>query len=109
MRGGGRCHRRPRPPRRPRGASAPRLKTTTRRLGAATQDHHAAPRRRDSTEGTMLDLKFVREHPDVVKAAAKKKRMSVDVDAVLELDRKRRELVTKLDQDRAEQNRLSKS
>src|SRR5262245_5469801 len=57
----------------------------------------------------MLDLKFVRERADVVKAAAKKKRMNVDVDAVLELDRRRRELVTRLDQDRAEQNRLSKS
>ncbi len=57
----------------------------------------------------MLDIKFVRENAEVVKAAAKKKRMNVDVDRVLELDRQRRELVTRLDADRAEQNRLSKS
>jgi len=57
----------------------------------------------------MLDIKFVREHPDVVRAAAKTKRMDVDVDRVLDVDRRRRELVAKLDADRAEQNRLSKS
>jgi seryl-tRNA synthetase len=57
----------------------------------------------------MLDIKFVRENPDVVKAAAKKKRMTVDVDRVLELDQKRRELVSKLDLDRAELNKSSKS
>jgi len=57
----------------------------------------------------MLDIKFVREHPDVVRAAAKTKRMDVDVDRVLDVDRRRRELVAKLDADRAEQNRLNKS
>lgn len=57
----------------------------------------------------MLDIRFVRDNADAVRAAAKKKRMTVDVDAVLETDRKRRELVTRLEADRAEQNKLSKS
>src|SRR5262245_19747497 len=57
----------------------------------------------------MLDIKFVRENAEAVKAAAKKKRMEVDVDRVLDVDRRRRELVQRLDLDRAEQNRLSKS
>ena len=57
----------------------------------------------------MLDLKFVRENADAVKAAAKRKRMTVDVDRVLELDRARRDLMARLEADRAEQNRLSKS
>src|SRR5262245_20295137 len=57
----------------------------------------------------MLDIKFVRENPDVIRAAAKKKRKTVDLDRLLDGDRRRRELVTRLDQDRAEQNRLSKS
>jgi seryl-tRNA synthetase len=57
----------------------------------------------------VIDLKFVRDNPDVVREAARKKRMTVDVDRVLELNRRRRELVLKLDADRAEQNKLSKS
>ncbi|MBM4014571.1 MAG: serine--tRNA ligase [Planctomycetes bacterium] len=57
----------------------------------------------------MLDVKFVRDHAALVKTAATKKRMTVDVDRVLELDAQRRELMVKLDNDRAEQNRLSKS
>jgi seryl-tRNA synthetase len=57
----------------------------------------------------MLDIRFVRENAELVKAAAKKKRMNVDVDAVLEVDRRRRELVQKLEADRAESNRVSKS
>lgn len=57
----------------------------------------------------MLDIKFVRENAAAVKAAAAKKRMAVDVDGALDLDRQRRELVARLDAQRAEQNRLSKS
>ncbi|MSR48156.1 MAG: serine--tRNA ligase [Planctomycetes bacterium] len=57
----------------------------------------------------MLDIKFVRENKEAVKAAAAKKRMTVDVDRVLALDQQRRELMVRLDNDRAEQNRLSKS
>ncbi len=57
----------------------------------------------------MLDLKFVRENAEAIKSAAKKKRMNVDVDAVLSLDLRRRELMTRVEADRAEQNRLSKS
>jgi len=57
----------------------------------------------------MLDPKFVRENVEAVKAAAKKKRMTVDVDRAVALDAQRRELVARLDNDRAEQNRLSKT
>jgi len=57
----------------------------------------------------MLDPKFVRENVEAIKAAAKKKRMTVDVDRAVALDAQRRELVARLDNDRAEQNRLSKT
>ncbi len=57
----------------------------------------------------MLDIKFVRDNADAIKAAAKKKRMTVDVDAVLALDARRRELMLRVESDRAEQNRLSKT
>src|SRR3989338_8564539 len=52
----------------------------------------------------MLDIKFIREHKDIVAAGAKKKHIDVDFDRLLELDDKRRELQVKVDEKRAEQN-----
>ncbi len=45
----------------------------------------------------MLDIKFIRENPDLIRKAAKDKRVACDVDRVLEVDRKRRELQVQLD------------
>ena len=50
----------------------------------------------------MLDLKWVREHPEVVREAAVRKRIDVDVDAFLEADRAHRELLTRVEDLRAE-------
>jgi len=52
----------------------------------------------------MLDIKFIREHKDIVAAGAKKKHIKVDLDRLLELDDKRKELQATFDQKRAEQN-----
>jgi seryl-tRNA synthetase len=57
----------------------------------------------------MLDIAFIREFPELVKAGAKKKRLQVDVDRLLEVDRQRRILVTELEQLRAERNRKSRT
>ena len=57
----------------------------------------------------MLDLKFLRQHPDVVRAGAAKKRIACDVDRILVLDRETRELGQAVDALRAEQNANSKS
>ncbi len=57
----------------------------------------------------MLDPKFVRDHPDLIKEAARKKRMEVDVDRFLAVEAKRRDLIALIDGDRAEQNRASKA
>jgi seryl-tRNA synthetase len=56
----------------------------------------------------MLDIAFIREFPEVVKAGAKKKRLQVDVDRLLDVDRQRRALITEIEQLRAERNRHSK-
>jgi seryl-tRNA synthetase len=56
----------------------------------------------------MLDIAFIREFPELVKAGAKKKRLQVDVDRLLEVDRQRRVLITELEQLRAERNRKSR-
>ena len=55
----------------------------------------------------MLDIKFIRENKDIVAAGAKKKHITIDIDALIVLDDKRRELQTAFDTKRAEQNAAS--
>lgn len=52
----------------------------------------------------MLDIQFIRENPEKVKEAAKNKQISVDVDKLLELDHKRRELLQQVEKLRQERN-----
>ena len=52
----------------------------------------------------MLDIKFIRENKDIVAAGAKKKHIEIDVDKLLAVDDRRRELQLSIDQKRAEQN-----
>lgn len=56
----------------------------------------------------MLDINFIRENPEKVKAACQKKQVKVDVDKILELDKQKRELIFSLEGLKAEQNKLSK-
>lgn len=46
----------------------------------------------------MLDIKFIREHKDIVKAAAQKKLLSIDIDQLLVLDEQRRALIFAVDE-----------
>ena len=57
----------------------------------------------------MLDLKFVRQNPELVKAGAAKKRIPCDVDRVLELDRVRREVGVQVDELRSRQKGAGKA
>lgn len=52
----------------------------------------------------MLDIKFIRENKDIVALGAKKKTLDFDVQELIKLDDKRRELSTTLEKKRAEQN-----
>ena len=58
----------------------------------------------------MLDIKLIRENPDLVKAAMKSRNKDMDalVDEVLAIDVQRRELMTKTDAMKQEQNAASK-
>ncbi len=56
----------------------------------------------------MLDIKFIREYPDKVKEACKNKNVQVSVDLILDLDRKKRELMTQIETLKAEQNKISR-
>lgn len=55
----------------------------------------------------MLDLKFVRENPDLIREALRKRRAQFDLDELLELDEKRRALLVQADDLRALRNRVS--
>jgi seryl-tRNA synthetase len=55
----------------------------------------------------MLDIKFIRENRELVKAGAQKKHVDVDIDALIALDDKRRVLMTSFEAKRAEQNAVS--
>ena len=56
----------------------------------------------------MLDLAFIRANPDVVKDAARRKRVKVDIDALLAVDARMQEVRRETESLRAAQNRLTK-
>ncbi|MEZ6244267.1 MAG: serine--tRNA ligase, partial [Phycisphaerales bacterium] len=56
----------------------------------------------------MIDLKALREDPARFKDGARKKNYDVDIDRILELDAAKRDLMTKAETLRAEQNKLAK-
>ena len=55
----------------------------------------------------MLDIKFIRENRDIVKEAARKKHIDVDVDRLLKIDAERLDLLREIEALRAEQNQQS--
>ncbi len=57
----------------------------------------------------MIDIKFLRDNPNLVKLKSEQKGYKVDIDKILELDRQRRELIVEVDDLRQQRNDLSKS
>ncbi len=57
----------------------------------------------------MLDLAFIREHPDLIKDVARRRKTAVDVDALLAIDAELRAVRRQAEELRAEQNRQSKA
>ncbi len=56
----------------------------------------------------MIDIKLLRDQPEVVRAAIANKKFSCDLDAVLELDGVRRAKITEAEEARAEQKAANK-
>jgi len=56
----------------------------------------------------MLDIRFIREHPDLVQAGARKKRIDIDIHHLLELDERRRSLLSRVESLKALRNKMSK-
>ncbi|MDB4995701.1 MAG: Seryl-tRNA synthetase [Myxococcaceae bacterium] len=57
----------------------------------------------------MLDIAFIRQNPDVVRAAIKNKRLDVDLDDLLAADKARRDATRALDEQRARKNAIAGS
>ena len=56
----------------------------------------------------MLDLKLIRSEPERVKEALARRGAADEIDELLRLDARRRELLPQIEGGRAEQNRASK-
>lgn len=57
----------------------------------------------------MLDIKFIRENADLIKRNSKNRKADVDIDKLLELDKKRRAIEMKVEELRAKRNLISKT
>jgi seryl-tRNA synthetase len=55
----------------------------------------------------VLDIKFIRENLDLVKLAAKKKKSTIDLDRLVQVDDSRRETMQRMEERRAQQNSVS--
>jgi len=56
----------------------------------------------------MLDIKFIRENKDFIKKSCEKKNVKIDIDRLLEIDKKRKENQQALDDMLAQKNKASK-
>lgn len=56
----------------------------------------------------MLDIKILRQNPDRIREALKKRNNDLDISPAIELDLKRREILTEVEQKKAKQNEISK-
>ncbi len=56
----------------------------------------------------MLDIQYIRKHPDEVKQAVANRQMAVDIDRLLVLDAQRRALLTEVEQLKNKRNTASK-
>ncbi len=53
----------------------------------------------------MLDINFIRQNPKIVKKGCRDKQSDVDIDLLLEIDKKRREAIQALEDMRAQKNK----
>jgi len=56
----------------------------------------------------MIDIKLLRENPEKIKKACENKQAKIDIDKILELDKKRRELIQEIENYRGEQKKMGK-
>ncbi|MGB3988156.1 MAG: serine--tRNA ligase [Minisyncoccales bacterium] len=57
----------------------------------------------------MLDIKYIKNNPEAVKKGSKDKGVEVDIGLLLDLDEKRRELLQKIEEFRAQKNKANET
>ncbi|MCM8819825.1 MAG: serine--tRNA ligase [Candidatus Omnitrophica bacterium] len=55
----------------------------------------------------MLDIKFIRENPELIRKVLETRNYNFDLDGFIKLDKKRRDFISKIDALRAEQNKIN--
>jgi seryl-tRNA synthetase len=68
---------------------------------------NARPPREYDTSQPLLDIQFIRDHADEVRAAIANKGLGLDLDHLLDADRERRDATRELERQRARKNELS--
>ena len=71
--------------------------------------HSPRPRRRSARRSASLDLKRIRDDPEAVKAALARRGAAGEIDELLRLDERRRELLPEVEGGRARQNQASEA
>ncbi|MDP8230453.1 MAG: serine--tRNA ligase [Candidatus Gorgyraea atricola] len=56
----------------------------------------------------MLDIKFIRENPDIVKKAIKNRGLKIDIKELLDLDAERRKILAEVEVLKSDKNKVSK-
>ncbi|MBI4123134.1 MAG: serine--tRNA ligase [Parcubacteria group bacterium] len=56
----------------------------------------------------MLDIRFIRENPEIVKEACRNRQVMCDVDRILVLDKQKRQILQEVEQFRSQQNKMGK-
>jgi seryl-tRNA synthetase len=56
----------------------------------------------------MLDIKIIRDNPDMIQDVIEKRNLKLDVKSFLKLDKEKRELIVKTDELRTLKNKVSK-
>ncbi|MDO8602505.1 MAG: serine--tRNA ligase [Candidatus Omnitrophota bacterium] len=56
----------------------------------------------------MLDIKFIRENPDMIRASIKNRNIKLDIQEVFDLDSERRKVLVEVESLKAEKNAISK-
>ena len=52
----------------------------------------------------MLDIKILRQNPEIIKDALKKRNNDLDIEPAIELDKQRRAILTEVEQKKAKHN-----
>ena len=56
----------------------------------------------------MLDIKFISQNPDIIKEGCKKKKVNIDIDRLLEIDKKRKEILQTLENTKGQKDKSSR-